>query len=347
MRRSTKWMMTVHYYICLIMGIQSFCIDQATGRVYSTTIVSLYSALASMAMFTLLPLLYYIDFNSPYLHVQINGLLFVLRIIGLCVTIICNWIKRQEFMTTLRDLMQARDSFLKRWPLSEKLEQKYENTLRMKYFWGFATTVSMLLLSTEFYKLQFKLDSKYTLVAVMILYSVFHVLMMNYFLCMFHLNIMLMALNDEIKNILKMSCHLWQLQRAKQIGSGAFITQCCKLADDLDELAAAQYRLHLLGNRVYHMYDIQSACATLMVYLNSLSVYYMTYASLQRGQVLAKQYSTWSLMLVPIFLTSYYIDLTIFMFTIMAYPELYIKTGEMLRDCQPCTPTLDGRLEES
>ncbi|XP_075167406.1 putative gustatory receptor 36c [Haematobia irritans] len=347
MRRSTQWMIRANYYTSLVMGILSFVHDQETGEIYTTPFVTIYSTIASIGMFGHVPLLYYLEFNSPYLHVKINALLFVLRVLSLLVTVVTNWTKRQEFMDTLRDFRWTFDQYISQWPLSEKLEKKLDYTLRLKFHWGFVTWITLMLGTYEFFKMQFKLDKFFVILPMMIMSSLFNVVMTNYYLCMVHLNILLWGINDEVNQILTTSSYLWQSQKSHQIGQGILVTHCCKLSDDLDNLALMQHRIHLLGNRINNMYGIQGVSIMLMVYLNNMAVIYMTYTSLKYNQQVMEHFSTWSLLLIPFFLAFYYIDLGIFMLSMMNFQEAFVKTRELLRDRQPCSPILDERLEES
>uniref|UniRef100_A0A454A0P9 Gustatory receptor n=1 Tax=Stomoxys calcitrans TaxID=35570 RepID=A0A454A0P9_STOCA len=346
MERTTKWMIAAVYRISLAVGIISFCHDQTTEKFYFSTMVTIYSAFASLVMLGFLRYFFQLNFSSPHLPVKINAIIFLLRGLCLVVTVFINWTKRQEIVTTLNELRQARYQFQKRWPLSENTKRKFEKTLRRKLKLGFATTTGILLTLIESAKIQFELESVYAIAAVILMCSVGSFVMMNFFLCITHLNVILWAVNEEVEKILKTTYQLWQLSMQQYIGPGTLITQCCRLSDDLDNLAATQHQLHLLGNRINRMYDLQTGCVLLMIYLNNVAVCYMAYPTAEKDQI-TDNYSNWTIVLMPFVMIMYYIDLIIFLKSLMHFHEAFLATKKLFREHQALLPTLDVRLEES
>uniref|UniRef100_A0A454A0S0 Gustatory receptor n=1 Tax=Stomoxys calcitrans TaxID=35570 RepID=A0A454A0S0_STOCA len=347
MECSTKCLVKINYFISVLMGVISFCYDQQEGRIYNTPLVTIYNALASIALFGLVPLFFRLDYNSEFLHMNINAVLVVIRTVGLLATVIFNWTKRQQLLATLNEVHNIRQGYLQRWPLSAELEKRYEYTIRQKLVSGFLTITITTLSCFEYVKMQFELNSFYASIVTIVMCSFVHLVMMNYFLFMAHLNVILRAINKELQKILIFSTHLWQLEKSQQMAGNLLKSKYCQMAQQLEELAKVQHQLHVLGNRINCMHEIQSLCIILMVYLVHLTMFYMTYLSLDKPQLLSEQFSLWTWLMVPLVLTIYYLDLIKFIQGIVEFQELSKETGELLGECQPLSPTMEVKLEDS
>ncbi|XP_013116150.2 putative gustatory receptor 59c [Stomoxys calcitrans] len=346
MRRSTQWMIRASYITSVLFGVTSLCYVENTGEVYTKPLVTIYSALANMAMLALVPHFLHLDYNAHSLPVLTNSLIFVLKAVGSIITVIINWTNREVFVKTLNDLASIRCKFMRRWPLSDKIKEKFETILRRKLLLGFITLAAIMLSSIEYIQTQLKIESFYAILPAIMVNCIINMVIMNYFLCITHLNVLLWAINEELEKILKSTYQLWHLRIMGQIGLGTWITQCCRLSDNLDELAVAQHHLHLLGNRINRMYDTQTACVLVMVYLNNLSMIYMSYPTTQKAK-LFDEFSSWALVVMPILMILYYIDLVFFVRGMIEFEESFIATSKLLRERKLLYPALDVRLEES
>uniref|UniRef100_A0A454A0K3 Gustatory receptor n=1 Tax=Stomoxys calcitrans TaxID=35570 RepID=A0A454A0K3_STOCA len=346
MGRTTEWLIRATYINSVLFGVTSLCYVESTGEVYTKPLLTIYNALANIGMLTLVPHFRRLNLNSPFLSVQINSLIFALQAVSSLIAVVINWTKRGVFVKTLNDLSSTRLQFMHRWPLSEKIKQKYENTTRRKVLFGYMAMVGIMLGSIEYVQLELKQNSFYMIVAAIIMITIVNMVLLNYFLCIVNLNVILWAINEELEKILQTVHQLWNLRIMGLIGPGTLISQCCKLSDDLDELAAIQHRLYLLGNRINRMYDIQTTCVLIMVYLNNICTFYMYYPSKQNIQILA-EYSSWTKAIMPFVLMLHYIDLILFLKGMTNFEESIMATGKLLREQQLFYPALDMRLEES
>uniref|UniRef100_A0A454A0N0 Gustatory receptor n=1 Tax=Stomoxys calcitrans TaxID=35570 RepID=A0A454A0N0_STOCA len=347
MKRSTNFMLLTLYLISLFSGITSYCYDHATGEMYTTPIMTIYSALVGIGLMAYVTFFYRIDYNTTSLPLQINYVLFAIRILSLVFTIGYNWCQREEFVCNLNDLQRTHNNFFSRWPMSEKLQQKFEKTLRLKLHMGYVILVGTLLTSYESVKYHFKIDGVLLVIPGMVMCYAINIVMMNYYICIASMNVMLLAINEEMEKILKVCSSLKPWQHSQQIGPGALITQCCKLSDDVDDLAMSQHQVYLLGNRINRMFDIQTACVMLMVYLTNVAAFYMSIPTAQKNQLIIAHYSGWIMTIAPIFMAIYYVDLAIFMRGMFAFRDLCHQAGEMLRESAAYWPAMDIRLEES
>ncbi|XP_073811856.1 putative gustatory receptor 36b [Musca autumnalis] len=279
MRRSTHWMITVVLVTAQLLGTLSFCYNHRTGEIYIAPWLTYYTALISVAMFGVLPMLQHITVNTKYFHAKINFLIFLIRLTAVLVSVIFNWTKRGEYIKSLRDLYRLKIEFLKRWPLSTRLEEKFENAIRSKFCWGITSSMAAILGSFEFFKQQLNVNNVGIIVTLGLMANVINLVLTSYFCCILRINTLLAAINEELAGILEKSKQLANLRKLGFIHAGFFITQCCQFSDDVEELARFQLRFCKLAMHINDMYDVQGACVLLTVYLNSTSVFYAIYVS--------------------------------------------------------------------
>ncbi|XP_037811499.1 putative gustatory receptor 59d [Lucilia sericata] len=230
--------------------------------------------------------------------------------------------------------------------MSKKVEQNFEKAIRSKFYWGFMSNIVTFVGSYDILRGIFNIESPIIITGLGIMATVLNVVMTHYFFALLNINTLLAVINEELKKILNKSLQLFKLQRAKQIKPGAFITTCCKLADELDILAINQYNLQNIGVRVNSMYDLQGACVVLTLYMNNISVIYMGYMLVQHEQ-LSQDYGILVLFFIPISLLFYYMDLNIFIINMLNFGDLIKTSADLLQNSQPCLPTLDVRFEKS
>lgn len=344
-------MFYIAYLISQLLGILPFSYDLHTGKAKTNSFITVYSAIMSIAMFGIIPLLWQVDWslctrNVPDLHIKINGLICLIRIAGVLVTVVLNWTERKEFMQTLNKFHRLRRAVLIKWPMSAEVENAYEYSLQSKFVWGIISNVFTIFGNISLVRNQFNVNSPLIAVLVSVMGTILNLILAHCFLAVVNVSALLAVINEEVKKSLDISCKLAEQQRAKTIKPGALITWCCKLADDLDELSVVQHRLIQLGERIHNMYDIQSACIMLDVYLTTISCIYMTYMLMQH-EYLVHMYSVPELCAFPVTLAVYFWDLKIFAHCMLRYQELIKETHSLLREYQPPLPTLDVRLENS
>lgn len=346
MRRSTHWMIAITYYSSLLSGILSFHWDQYTGDIYTSNFITAYSAVVSLAMFGIVPYLLRLNFQSPKLYENINSCIVLIRIITLLITVTFNWSKRRNFMQTLKKFQCLHKNFRRRWPLSEKLKQKFEDSVRSKFCWGFLANTFLIVGSYEFFKYQYNVEDISLTLFLCVLCNIINLVMSNYYFCLTHLNILLAGMNEELRDML-IKCHnLANLQSLNEIRPAALIMQCCTISDNLDDLAWFQHGFYKLANCMHDMYAVQGLCVLLTLYLNNLVVIYSAYTSTIH-EYLKNMYGQWTLVIMSLVLFLYYVDLKMFLYCIFEQEDLFEKTASLLREYQPCMPNLDVRLENS
>lgn len=344
MRKSTRLMVKVTLAAAHVLGTLSFFYNHRTGEIYTTPWLTIYTAVISVAMFGVVPMLRNINISGKRIHVKINFSIFVIRITAVLVTMIFNWTKRCAFMEYLRNLKKLRIEFEKKWPLSQNMDEKFDRTLRRKFCWGVSSSLVVFVGFMGYLKIELNINNVWMILFLALMTNILNVVLTSYFFCILRINIFLAAINEEVTRILKKSENLAHLRSRGQTHAGFFITQCCTFADDLDELARFQLEFRKLARNINGMYEVQGSCVLLSVYLNSISVIYDAYISIH---ILWDEYTKIRLVFTTIALFLYFMDLNVSLFTMLEYQDLFIDCGRILKEHQTCLTNLDVRLEES
>ncbi|XP_065367031.1 putative gustatory receptor 59d [Calliphora vicina] len=352
MKRSTRWMILLVHYISQLLGIVAFSYNYDTGKLKTTFAITLYSSLVSVLMFSSVALLFRIQWkprnaNGPELHFKITALMCLIRIVAVLITVLLNWSKRQEFIRSIRDFQRLRHNLLQKFVMSSKVQQYFEKSIRSKFYWGLISNIMIFVGSYDILRGIFDLESPIIITGLGAMSTVLNVIMTHYFFALLNVNALLAVVNEEVKRILNTSSQLFKLQRLKQIKPGALITTCCQLADELDVLAINHYKLQLLGERVNRLYGLQGSCVMLTLYMNNISVIYMTYMIVQHEDLSQQLGILWTVIILSILLFFFYKDLYLFTLNMLNFGDYVQKTAGLLKSRQPWLPTLDERFEKS
>ncbi|XP_065367035.1 putative gustatory receptor 59d [Calliphora vicina] len=352
MKRSTHLMIGIVYYMSQLLGVLAFSYNYDTGKLQTTIGITIYSCMVSVLMFCSLPILFRVQWkprnvNGPELHYKINALMCLLHIVAVLITVLLNWSKRKEYIRTIRDFQHARNRLLQKFVMSDKVQQYFEKSIRSKFYWGLMYNIITFVASYDILRGIFDIESPIIIMGLGAIATVLNIIMTHYFFALLNVNVLLAVINEELKRILNTSSQLFKLQRLKQIKPGILITTCCQLADELQDLAINQYNLQNIGDRVNRMYDLQGSCVVLTLYMNNISVIYMTYMMLLHEE-LSQDYGTITVMIImPIAVFFYYMDLRIFTESMLNFGDCVKNTKDLLKNLQHCLPTLDERFEKS
>ncbi|KAM7343934.1 putative gustatory receptor 59d [Cochliomyia hominivorax] len=352
MKQSTRWIILIVYYTSQLLGILPYSYNVDTGEKGTSLAITLYSSIISLFMFTSVPILFRVQWkprntNGPELHIKISALMCLIRIISVLITIIMNWVKKKEFIETLSELQRVKDNFLNKFKMSQKVENYFDNSIRSKFFWGFISNVMVFISSYDILRGTFNIDSPIIILGLGTLSTVLNIIMTHYFFALLNVNTLLAVINEEVKRILNTSSALFKLQRLKQIKPGVFMNTCCKLADELDELAMNQYKLQQIGEHVNRNYDIQGACVLVTLYMNNISIIYMSYMLFQHEELSQEFGVIWVMAILTIVLFFFYKDMHVFMVNMLQFGDFIAETASLLKNHQHWLPTLDERFEKS
>ncbi|KAI8123762.1 putative gustatory receptor 59d [Lucilia cuprina] len=330
MKRTTRWMIICVYYISQFLGIVAFSFNYDSGKLKTNFFITLYSCLVSALMFTSVALLFRVQWkprnaNGPELHYKITAVICLVRIIAVLITVMLNWIKRKEFMRTIRDFQHLRYNLFKKYVMSTKVQKYFEKSIRAKFYWGLISNIITFYGSFDVLRGIFDLESPLVIIGLGAMSTVLNVIMTHHYFALLNVNALLSVVNEEVRRILNTSAVLFKLQH---------------------DLAVNQYKLQLIGERVQRIYDWQGACITLTVYMNNINIIYMGYMIIQHEQ-LSQMSMFWTLIILSILLFFFYMDLHLFMVNMLNFCDNVQRTADLLKNRQPWLPTLDERFEKS
>uniref|UniRef100_A0A454A0Q7 Gustatory receptor n=1 Tax=Stomoxys calcitrans TaxID=35570 RepID=A0A454A0Q7_STOCA len=347
MRRSTRCLIALCYYTSLLLGLISICYNYRTGEIYTSTKASLYSGILSIGVLGIISLMTRIDLHPPQtkaydLHIRISAVGCLIRLIAVLATVIIRWIKRWQLMRTLKQYQAIHDKFIRKWPLTQEVEQKLDQAIARKFCCGLVANMGVFIGSFEYIKNQLKLKNYLEYFLWFIICSIPNMILSHYYYGVINVNALLESINDQVGALIKELQNLCQLHTSREILS----LRSDELATNLDELAGIQLKLVQLVGRINDYYDLQGACIMLEYYLNNIALIYMTYMTMQHTYIV-ELYSTWTYGFLTMSLICHYLDLKIMLASILDVERHVKETGQLLKNHQPCMYRPDGRLHES
>lgn len=351
MQRSTRWLYGIAYFCSRSMGLFAITYDLESGKARLSTLNSIYSGFMGLVMFCVVLLLTQIKLRSrnkkgSYLHFYINQLLIVMRILAVLLSMLLNWRKRHEQLSTINRFGWLRRKFGKRFYISAEIQNQFECSMRRKLSWALLCSMVIFASSYDLMKLVFDTEQHLILLAVSLISTGLTIQLSYYCFALLNVNTYFQHINKELKKILDATSLLFEQHCYGRIKPARLMTQCCKLSDDLDQLAWYQFRFQKTVDAVNDMYQVQGACVILNIYLNNIAVIYMSYMYSEHLDM-ASDHGPWLLVLFVLGLLVFYMDLRNSLFIILKVQQLERKTAALLKDEQPWLPMLDERLEQS
>lgn len=344
MKRSTRWMVFLVYYLSQTLGLLGFSYNSQSVELDTIPLLTIYSAMISAVMLFVLSVYTYQEFmlcimQRNLVSDRIIDLLLLIQIAVVVATAALNLTKRRQFMATITSFMQLRADFVKKFKMSANIKRFYENAIRKKIFVGLLSNIANFFLSPlllgSIFSHNFNLDKVIFVVTVIVL----NLLMSHYYFALLNFNVLLAAVNEEIERVLNSYSSLAELQGLKQIKSGALINTWCRLADELDELAIQHYKIKSMGERISRSYDFHGFCVLFIFYFNNFGTIYATYITLQ--------YRKKELVILLILSLLFCMDLSIYLINMLKCGEFVRKAAVLLKDLQHSMPSLDERVEKS
>ncbi|XP_073847167.1 putative gustatory receptor 36a [Musca autumnalis] len=351
MRHLTRWILAFTYYVSQLLGILAFGYDAKTGRVYTSRLLSVYCAIMNAVVCGILPLLFVKLNLSPWNFLQLDFtfkiriLVSCIRMMAILLTIILNWTKREQFMRTLNQLQDMREEFHRQWPLSSKMEYRFERAIVAKFAIGLFANVSIGMESSVVSHLNYEWANKW-ITLMDFLAIILSVVMTHYYNTISNASVMQLVINVELKEILLKTEMLSYCRGRGIIKPQLFKLQSYKLAKLLDELSVAQYEVGKMVARINAMYDIQGVCVLATIFLNNIVCLYIAYLITGRMSGVTVQ-GAWTNLFVISTFVSIYVDLLIFRIGLFKPMDYVMETNDLLRDDKRMYLSVDERLEES
>ncbi|KAH8282626.1 hypothetical protein KR054_008735 [Drosophila jambulina] len=323
------------------IGVSNFELDWRTGRVFSTARSTLYAIVNNGTIVVLLVFYLYSlsDFGArlftanklnEYVVIIMSGL----RIAAGLITLLNRWRQRCQMMELARKFLRL---FLAR-PQAIRLSRWL---ILGKLLVAFLTDFLQMAISLD---ARVRVDSKMFLGMGLQLWlsTIFNMAIAQHVLVTLFVRADYQLLNMELRQVIKESKDLSYHQQRK----GAFMTKCCYLADQLDDIARHQSELQSIMKQLYEVFAIQGLIVYGGYYSTIVATTYLTYSVYKYGYTdLGMTLRSATLAITWTFF--YYLDATINFFTTLSVQDAHREMIRLLEDRTLFANGLDVRLEQS
>ncbi|KAI8043070.1 hypothetical protein M5D96_004395 [Drosophila gunungcola] len=248
----TSWILGMFYLYGHMIGVSNFEFDWRTGRVFKAKRSTLYAIAINFVIIISCTyhwtrhtnMMVVIFGKANKLHEYVIVIMTGLRIAAGLVTLVTRWQWRCEMMDLTRKVIRvfnARPQVkrLSRWNiLSKFLTGALTDLLQV-----LITLDAMGRVDSEFY---LGMALQYWMLAILNLSISQHYLIMLFVRTQYQL------LNADLRQVIE---ETKELSRNPQ-GQGAFITRCCSLADQLEDIAKLQNQLQSIVNQLEDIFGL-------------------------------------------------------------------------------------------
>ncbi|XP_017835366.1 putative gustatory receptor 59d [Drosophila busckii] len=323
------------YTYARLSGVLNFEIDTATGQPRTTRRASLYAAFANVLLFSVLPMGYssgLLDIlwnRVGFLHEYVILMVLGLRISCVCVTLLSRWWQRERHMRLVNEFRQLilehpevisfwrRGLILKFISVSGmEIGQIIVGLLSVRAAFSFSLVVILLMLST--------------------MTALLNIFITHFFFGLLNIHGHYVLLNRSLRSVMAQTRALESEQR-----HGSFMSKCCSLADQLEDIALRQCRLQALTHSMMRVFELQLFCIWIAYYMSNVGGIYFAVLNHRVPTFV----TTWLILLSGAQMLFYIMDTTIT--TNMMYQVLddHAELQAQLAERTLFRPGLDQRLE--
>lgn len=348
MKRSTYLMIDVLYIGATLLGALNFSFDRRTGAVRAKTHITIYSGFINVMVVTVvLYLAVTIEFKTTSpgrdeLYYKFNVFLMVTRLTIVLINLLYNWINLSHFIHVMNSFRNFSVKFIRKWAAHKIYEKHLERGICRRCQYTFLADICIYIGTVLDLRDLYDIESDLVLLFLALIPTSLNVLMTFYFIPILNTNILLAIINNELRRILATAFGLQQNKQSKS----TLVRQSQKLSKELDDLAEAQSKLKTFYKSINKMFNLQSACLMLNLYVSNICVFYL-FCLFCSEVILWNGYKDWTVYHVPIYLLIYYMDLKVFMFEVLKTEDLMKNTPEILRELCDVEQKIDKCLEKS
>ncbi|XP_016982915.2 putative gustatory receptor 36b [Drosophila rhopaloa] len=332
-------MMRAVYYYCHLIGLTNFDYEPRTGRVYKSWKTTFYTATVNTAITVLAyhwtgqmdsSLFGNVNELQEYVIVFMSGL----RIIGGLVTLLNRWRQRKQLMELVRNILRL-------YVANPNMNSLSRWGFLVKFFTTLAVDLVSIILAVD-------VTGRVSLAQALALFlqfwtsSILNLAILQHYLVILFVRVQYQLMNTELRNIIEESERLCSLPRRR----AAFMTRCCYLSDQLEDIAKLQSQLQLIVSQVGKVFGIQGLVVYSGYYLFSVVFSYLTYSLFKNGS------KNLDLALRTIILGYslnffYYLDAMLNLFNVLLVLDDHKEMLRLLAKRTLFSSGLDVRLEES
>ncbi|XP_043064820.1 putative gustatory receptor 36a [Drosophila ficusphila] len=335
------WLLKVVYLYGHLIGVRNFEFDWRTGRVYKSIRSTFYASgihaiiLISLAMMTFRHLNIWMIFGkSNMLLKYVLTLVFGLRILAGLSTVLIRWPQRtlmMQFARTVLRLFLQRPQVMQmsRWGVLFKI---------------IITSVTDLLQVISIWIAWDRRRSDQTL-GIFLQYwmsAIVNLAIAEHYLAILFVRAYYNLLNTELRQVME-ECQKLSNHPQRR---GAFMTRCCDLADQLDDIAQLQSELISMVTQLGEALGIQGLMVYGGYYIFSIATVYLSYSIFKTGYDNLDMTVT-SMILTFIWCSFYYLDALLNLFITLNLLDDHKDIKRLLEERTLFASRLDIRLEES
>ncbi|EDV54862.2 putative gustatory receptor 36c [Drosophila erecta] len=267
------------YYYGLFIGLSNFEFDWNTGRVFTSKRSTLY-AIGTDSCISVLYIYYWtgnanivdaIFGKANLLHEYIVVIMTGLRITTGLFTLIHRWYQRCKMMDLTAKVVRM-------YMARPQVKRMSRWGILIKFISGSVTDglqMAIILNTMGRVEPQFflGLGLQYWISVIL------NMAMVQQYMIMLFVRTQFQLLNSELRQVMEETKEV-QLNRRHQ---GVFMTRCCSLADQLEDIARIQDELQTIVNQLEKVFAIRAAMIYGGYYLSSVGTSYLAYSILKHG----------------------------------------------------------------
>ncbi|XP_017134054.1 putative gustatory receptor 36c [Drosophila elegans] len=337
-----SWILGMFYLYGHLIGVSNFEFDWRTGRVFKAKRSTLYAIAINFVIIISCTyhwtrrtnMMVVIFGKANKLHEYVIVIMTGLRIAAGLVTLVSRWQWRCEMMDLTRKVIRV---FIARPQVKRMSRWK----ILTKFLTGALTDLLQVLITldamgrvdSEFY---LGMGLQYWMLAILNLSISQHYLIMLFVRTQYQL------LNADLRRVIEETKELSR----NPPGQGTFITRCCSLADQLEDIAKLQNQLQSIVNQLEDIFGLQGVMVYGGYYLSSVSTVYMAYSILIHGYE-DMQMTVFTMILNLFWCFFYYLNGMLNLFIMLYVLDDHGEMIKLLEERTIFAPGLDVRLEES
>ncbi|KAH8282625.1 hypothetical protein KR054_008736 [Drosophila jambulina] len=266
------------YYYSHLIGLSNFEFSWRTGRVFTAARSTLYAIVVNAIIVILVGFLLTtpINFNvilgrTNRLHELVILTMSSIRLIGGLTTILNRWRQRSQMKNLAGQILRL---FLAR----PEVKRMSRWGILIKFLTGIATDFLQMAIALDAIG---RGDSTFFLAMGLQFWmsGILNLAISQHYLVMLFVRAQYQLLNIELKEVINESIKLSYHPPRR----GAFMTRCCELADQLEDIAKLQSQLQDIVTQLGDVFGIQGLMVYGGYYMSTVTSTYLTYSIIKDG----------------------------------------------------------------
>ncbi|XP_043644883.1 putative gustatory receptor 36b [Drosophila teissieri] len=326
---------------CYLIGLSNFEYDCRTGRVFTSWRCTIYTLMVNILV--LITIVYYftaysntnIIFQSANkLHEYVIIIMSGLKIAAGLITLLNRWLQRDQMMHLVKDVIRL-------YMLNPQSKSLTRWGILLKAFTSTALDLLQVALSVDAWDHQGS-EEMMGLVVKLSVSFIMNLAIAQHFLVMLLLRAQYRSVNGKLRKVIEESRRLSFLQQR----NGAFMTRCCYLSDQLEDIGEVQSQIQSMVRQLGEVFGMQGLGAYSGYYISFVGITYMSYSIYKYGQHNLK-ISVHTSIIACLWIIIYYLDAMINCSNMLYVLEHHRDFLGLMEERTLFASGLDVRLEES